>query len=102
MLLPATLVLTCGTATQRGERDLLTKLTMPALQVLSIEPDDVEVLFLAFDGPARWLPRASRRIWHGTRDRTAWEVPSPLAYDLVQVQHACSSNSMSPKQHMLP
>ncbi|KAK9819161.1 hypothetical protein WJX81_005074 [Elliptochloris bilobata] len=43
-------------------------------EVLSARPDDVEVLFLAFDGPARWLPRDSRRIWHGTRDRAAWEV----------------------------
>lgn len=47
-------------------------------QVLNERPDEVEVLFLAFDGPACWLPRTSRRIWHGSRDRSAWEVRSHL------------------------
>lgn len=49
-----------------------------AAQVLSERPDEVEVLFLAFDGPASWLPRTSRRIWHGARDRSAWEVRARL------------------------
>jgi len=49
-------------------------------QVLARRADALEVRFLACDRPARWLPRASPRFWHGTRNRAAWEAcPLPAA-----------------------
>jgi len=49
-------------------------------QVLACRADALEVRFLACDRPARWLPRASPRFWHGTRNRAAWEAcPLPAA-----------------------
>lgn len=61
--------------------------------MLTSRADALELLFLAFDGPARWLPRSSARIWHGTRDPAAWEVRPPVAVPLRSETRALPTGS---------
>ncbi len=59
------------------------------------EPASSPALFLEQKSPVDWLPRTSKRLWHGTMADVTWQYDK--AVSLLGVAFCCSRYNLSPQ-----